>query len=67
MSNTPNEQAMSQQPTGIFHIATAIGLRGEPARAHAQKAQQPIDDIEDHAAHGNGAHGLGRTKMSHDG
>ena len=49
-------QAAHEKKHGLGAVATAVGLRRHAACAHAQEAEHPIDDVEQHAAHGNGGY-----------
>ena len=42
-------------------------LASHSAGTHPQKAEYPVDDVEQHATHGNSAYVGGRTQMADDG
>ena len=56
-----------QQVDYLRQIPLAECLRGHSAGTHPQKAEYPVDDIEQHATHGNSAYVGGRTQMADDG
>ena len=56
-----------QQAYRFGQVSAAPCLGRHATGAHAQESKHPIDDIEQHTAHGNGTDVGGCAQVSHDG
>ena len=56
-----------QKERHLRQVATAQGLRRHAAGAHAQESEYPVDKVENHRPHGNGADIDGIAHVAHDG
>ena len=62
-----NAQGTNQESHHLRQVSPAQSLRSHSARSHPQESEQPVDDIEEHRAHGNGSDIRCIADMSDDG
>ena len=60
-------QRSNQEPQHFGKVSPAQSLRSHSAGSHPQEAKQPVDDVEEHRAHGDGSDISRITDMAHDG
>ena len=62
-----HHRAACQLVHDVVRALPAVGLCRESAGAHAQEAEHPVDDVEEHAAHSDGPQIDFGAEMSRDG
>lgn len=62
-----NTQGADQESHHLGKVSPSQCLRGHSAGSHPQKSEEPVDDIEEHRANGNGSDIRRIADMSDDG